>query len=134
MENKNYTKYSENSNNNDSHIVNPELEQTDLNEGGEVIHLEQDNVVIEGVNEILEGADVVDKVVAPIEDLVLKGVVIPGRLNVRKQPSKDSEVLEVITKNSEVEIGLDGETDEFYKVRTKSGVEGYCMKEFVSIK
>lgn len=131
MENRDYTKFSENLDNN---TVNPELEQTDLNEGGESIHLDQENVVIEGVNELPEGADVVDNVVPPIEDLVLKGVVIPGRLNVRKQPSKDSEVLEVITRNSEVEIGLDGETDEFYKVRTKSGVEGYCMKEFISIK
>ena len=131
MENKDYTKFSENLDNNN---INPELEQTDLNDGGEVIHLDQENIVFEGVNEIPEGADVVDNIVPPIEDLVLKGVVIPSRLNVRKQPSKDSEVLEVITKNSEVEIGLDGETDTFYKVRTKSGVEGYCMKEFISIK
>jgi uncharacterized protein YgiM (DUF1202 family) len=131
MENRDYTKFSENLDNNN---VNPELEPTDLNEGGEVIHLDQENVVIEGVNELPEDAEVVDNVIPPIEDLVLKGVVNPGRLNVRKQPSKDSEVLEVITRNSEVEIGLDGETDEFYKVRTKSGVEGYCMKEFISIK
>lgn len=130
MENRDYTNFSENSNNN---IVNPELEPTDLNEGGEIIHLDQENVVIEGVNEIPEGADVVDNVILP-GDAKLKGIVIPGRLNVRKQPSKDSEVLEVITKNSEVEFDFDGETDTFYKVRTKSGVEGYCMKEFISIK
>lgn len=131
MENRDYTKFSEDLNND---MVNLELEQTDLNEGGEVIHLDQENVVIEGVDEIPEDSEVVDNVVLPIEDVVLKGIVNPSRLNVRKQPSKDSEVLEIITKNSEVEIDFDGETDVFYKVRTKSGVEGYCMKEFISIK
>lgn len=133
MGNKDYTKFSENSNNNDTHTVSPELEQTVLNAGGEVVRIEQENVVIEGVNELPEDADVIDNVILP-GDAKLMGIVKPAKLNVRKQPSKNSEVLEVITKNSEVEIGLDGETDTFYKVRTKSGVEGYCMKEFINIK
>lgn len=134
MENRDYTKFSEDSNNNVNHVVSPELEQTVLNAGGEVVRIDQENVVFEGVNELPDDTDVVDNVVLP-GDAKLMGVVKPGRLNVRKQPSKDSEVLEVITKNSEVEIDLsDNEDTMFYKVRTKTGVEGYCMKEFISIK
>jgi len=133
MGNKNYTKFSENSNN-DKHVVSPELEQTVLNAGGEVMRVDQNNVVVEGVNEIPEDVNILDEVILP-GDAKLIGVVKPAKLNVRKQPTKDSEVLEVITKNSEVEIDLsDNEDTIFYKVRTKSGVEGYCMTEFINIK
>lgn len=64
------------------------------------------------------------------------GIVIDcSRLNVRKQPDLNAEVLCTINKNSEVMINLaESTTEEFYKVYTSTGVEGYCMKKYISIK
>lgn len=55
-------------------------------------------------------------------------------LRVRKESNVDSEELCIINKLSEVVIDLDNSTDYFYKVTTSDGVEGYCMKKFITIK
>lgn len=54
-------------------------------------------------------------------------------LNVRKEPSIESEVLCEISWSTELMIYEEESTDEFYKICTASGVEGYCMKKFISI-
>lgn len=56
------------------------------------------------------------------------------KLNVRKGSSKESDVLCIIDKDSEVQIDNSENSEEFYKVITTSGVEGYCMKKFISLK
>lgn len=57
-------------------------------------------------------------------------------LNVRKENDKNAEIIFIINKDSEVQVDLseDKESDEFYKVVTPSGVEGYCMKKFITLK
>ncbi len=55
-------------------------------------------------------------------------------LRVRKESNVDSEELCVINKLSKVVIDLDNSTEYFYKVTTSDGVEGYCMKKFITIK
>lgn len=55
-------------------------------------------------------------------------------LRVRKESNVDSEELCVINKLSKVVIDLDNSTEYFYKVTTSEGVEGYCMKKFITIK
>lgn len=55
-------------------------------------------------------------------------------LRVRKESNVDSEELCIINKLSKVVIDLDNSTDYFYKVITSEGVEGYCMKKFITIK
>ena len=59
------------------------------------------------------------------------------KLNVRKNPSKDSEVVCIITKDSSVTVNYDESTEDFYKVYVNVDnvpYEGFCMKEFISIK
>lgn len=56
------------------------------------------------------------------------------KLNVRKEADKKSEPLCVINKNEEVKINLTESTTYFYKVQTSSGIEGYCMKEYINVK
>lgn len=56
------------------------------------------------------------------------------QLYVRKEGKKESETLCTIDKDSEVQIDQDKSTEEFYKVITPSGIEGYCMKKFIEIK
>ena len=54
-------------------------------------------------------------------------------LNVRKEPSIESEVLCEISWYTELMVYEEESTDEFYKICTASGIEGYCMKKFISI-
>lgn len=56
-----------------------------------------------------------------------------ARLNVRKEPDAEAEVLCVIEEGSEVVIVGSESTNEFYKVFTAAGVEGFCMKMFITL-
>lgn len=85
----------------------------------------------------------VETAVAPEESIVekaptiqiVKGVVSGCiKLNVRKEAKKDAEVLAVIDAKTKVEVEPDNSTDKWYKVITKAGIEGYCMKEFITLK
>lgn len=56
-----------------------------------------------------------------------------AKLNVRKQPSKDSEIVFVLNEGSEVSIDEENSTEEWYSITHVSGVEGFCMKQFVAM-
>ena len=51
------------------------------------------------------------------------------KLNVRTNPTTDSEVVCVINKNDEVII--EDVFGDWYYVTIPSGIEGYCMKQFI---
>lgn len=55
------------------------------------------------------------------------------KLNVRETASKDSSVLCEIILNSKVIVDEENSTDDFYKVTTETGVEGYCMKQYINV-
>lgn len=57
-----------------------------------------------------------------------------AKLNVRKRPNATAEVVCTIDKNTEVEINMDKSTAKFYKICTATGVQGFCMKEFIAVK
>lgn len=79
--------------------------------------------------EIQNGVEEVDE-----GEPVMIGIVVDcHRLNVRSEPDADAEVLGTIDAGSEVAIE-DFTHDEFYKVYTAAGAEGYCMKNFIRIK
>ncbi len=52
-------------------------------------------------------------------------------LNVRKEPKADADVLTIIPALSKVQVDTGASTDEFYKVWTETGIEGFCMKKYV---
>ena len=56
------------------------------------------------------------------------------RLNIRTKPSKEAEVVTVVTCLDDVEVDLDASTDEWYAVCTATGIEGFCMKKFIAIR
>lgn len=63
------------------------------------------------------------------------GIVIGcAKLNVRELSTKDSEALGTIDEGSEVEIDKLKSTSDFYKICTATGLEGFCMKNFIAIK
>lgn len=62
------------------------------------------------------------------------GVVVDCiRLNVRSAPSIDAEVVCEIDCSTDMLVYEEESADEFYKICTSSGIEGFCMKKFVTI-
>lgn len=55
------------------------------------------------------------------------------KVNVRAEANKDSKVLRVLEAGAEVMIDETNSTDEFYNVYTECGIEGFCMKQFITI-
>ena len=59
--------------------------------------------------------------------------VIPNLLNVRFAAEKDATIVTIVSKDDEL-ILLDKEQiNGFYHILTKTGIEGYCMVEFVEL-
>ena len=54
------------------------------------------------------------------------------KLNVRTNPTIDSEVVEIINESDEVTIK--DVVNEWYSVTTKDGNEGYCMSKYITVK
>lgn len=67
----------------------------------------------------------------PVKKAVTGKVVDCARLNVRKDPSATAPVLCMLNESTEVMVDEDASTEEFYKICTATGVEGYCMKDFI---
>ena len=56
-----------------------------------------------------------------------------ANLRIRKEPDDKAEVLGTIPVNTEVMVDKDKSIGEFYKVYTDSGLECFCMKQFISV-
>ena len=58
------------------------------------------------------------------------------KLNLRRSPLKDSDGANIITEllsGVAVVIDEDESTPNFYKVTTETGLEGYCMRQFIEL-
>ena len=55
------------------------------------------------------------------------------KLNVRLEPNSDADVVGQINASTKLEVYENESTEDFYKICTHSGVEGYCMKKFITI-
>lgn len=94
------------------------------------------------VNVVQQMTNQVENVEEPIVEEVKQEIVLVDGivsncefLNIRKESSKDAEVLCTLGVNTMVKVDLtvDKEAEEFYKIVTPNGVEGYCMKKFITI-
>lgn len=127
--NKNYSKFSQKKENVNLEEIFPETEAVEADAEQEPIMDPVVEAEAEQVQEIVEESQEVEEAVPTV------GFVDNCEcLRVRKESNVDSEELCIINKLSEVVIDLDNSTDYFYKVTTSEGVEGYCMKKFITIK
>ena len=55
------------------------------------------------------------------------------KLNIRKLPSRDAEIVSELIEGSEVMIDEKESTALFYKICTEHGIEGFCMKQFIKV-
>lgn len=128
-QNKNYSKFSQKKENVNLEEIFPETEAVEADAEQEPIMDPVVEAEAEQAQEIVEESQEVEEAVPTV------GFVDNcERLRVRKESNVDSEELCIINKLSEVVIDLDNSTDYFYKVTTSEGVEGYCMKKFITIK
>ena len=109
MSNRDYTKFSK-----------PEAERT-------VAEIQAEKV------EQIEETPVVEEVVVPEKKPVIGVVTNCVKLNIRKYPKPNSTVLCTVDCKSDLVIDEADSTNDYYKVCTAAGIEGYCMKKFVTI-
>jgi len=64
----------------------------------------------------------------------ITGVANCIRLHIHAEPSLDSEIVCKVRYLTELVIDETASTDEFYKVFIATGAEGYCEKDYVTIK
>ena len=95
---------------------------------------ESTNETEETTEEVTEEVTEPEVIVPSIENNEVIGK-ISGfeKLYVRKEASKDSEPVGIVTDKDDLSIDVAHSTDDFYKVITSNGLEGYCVKEFVKI-
>lgn len=127
MSNKHYTQYSKFSGEEPMLVNDPELEV--------------EEAVEEKVEEPIEGQIVIPEVepepdpepsVEP-ENQKFGKVSNCKKLNIRKLPSRDAEIVSELIEGSEVMIDEKESTALFYKICTEHGIEGYCMKDFIKV-
>lgn len=109
------------------------------NEGNEVV----DSINIEDTERISEVQEIdvpiTEKVCQEVEETQKVIGIVSGceMLNVRNEPSIDSDIVNVIPKGLEVEVDYSNSTADFYKVKLPVeflDANGYCMKKFITIK
>lgn len=60
------------------------------------------------------------------------GIVVDcAKLNVRVAPNALADVVCVLDAQSELEIDVSKSTDEWFKICTAIGAEGYCMRKYI---
>ena len=126
--NHNYTNYSNKSIANNQEAADA-VEEKVVNEEQAV----EEKVVNESQQNISDPESDID-VAANDETSELIGYVTECiKLNVREAASKESNVLCEILLNSKVIVDEKNSTEDFYKVTTETGVECYCMKQYINV-
>jgi uncharacterized protein YgiM (DUF1202 family) len=87
-------------------------------------------VVVEPATEVVNDTPAVEEKVA----VYIGKIRDCYKLNVREEPTMESKVLCKLDKLSEVQVDKANSTRDFYKIVTATGVNGYCMKKYMSIK
>ena len=87
----------------------------------EILETVEEEIVVENTTELVEPSTVLGVVTECV------------KLRVRSTPEIADNVLAEIILASEVLVDLKESTDEFYKITTEAGVEGYCMKQYINI-
>ena len=111
-----------------------EVTEETVNEIEELTN-ETEETIEEVTDEVIEPEVIVTSVENNVENNEVIGK-ISGfeKLYVRKEASKDSEPVGIVTDKDDLSIDVAHSTDDFYKVITSNGLEGYCIKQFINIK
>ena len=89
--------------------------------------------VEETINEVEESTNKIEEIKEEVTEEVIGKVIEFEKLYIRKEANKYSEPVGIVTDKDYLSIDIMHSTDDFYKVITSNGLEGYCVKEFVKI-
>lgn len=64
----------------------------------------------------------------------MTGVANCLRLHIHSEPDLDSEIVCKVRYLTELDVDMGNSTEDFYKVTTAIGAEGFCQKDLVTIK
>lgn len=67
------------------------------------------------------------------EPVIKTGKVVTPLLNVREDSKANAAIKGTVTEGTELKIDMSCRSTEFYKITTPTGVEGFCMKEFIEL-
>lgn len=67
------------------------------------------------------------------EDVKMGFVTNCKKLNIREEPRTDATIVCEVDYQTELMIDENESTEEFYKIFTAAGIEGFCMKKFITI-
>lgn len=93
---------------------------------------EVDETVEEPIETLEEVEEIVEEPVETIEEVPeqdVKATVTAGKLNVRKEPNSNAEIVMVVNKNDVFTV-LD-EVDNYYFIKINDNISGYCVKDFM---
>ena len=110
----------------------PSIETVDASEVAKPISKPEPEVVEPVVTEPEQPAT---SVIEKIEPEIRKAIVYNcKKLNVRENPKPKANVIMIINEDDEVTVYTDGSVGNYYSIRTESGVEGYCVKDYLKMK
>ena len=89
--------------------------------------------VEETINEVEESTNKIEETKKEVTKEVIGKIIEFEKLYIRKEADKNSEPVGIVTNKDYLSIDIIHSTDDFYKVITSNGLEGYCVKEFVKI-
>ena len=101
--------------------------------GAEIAEVNETEEVVEdsAVEEVKEESEAAEEVK---EENTLVGYVSGcTKLNIREEAYPGAKVLCIVPEKAVLLIDVSESTTEWYKIYTESGMEGYCMKKFVTV-
>ena len=94
---------------------------------------EQETSVEEVVNDIVEESSEAES--EEIVEPIIKEGIVGGcsKLNVRAEANLTADVVTVLDADTKVVVYPEFSNDEFYKIKTIDGLDGYCKTDFIWI-
>lgn len=107
--------------------------EVDESQNEDLENIEKDNESVEEDTETKEEHEISDSNDNIENNEVIGKIDGYDKLYVRKEANIDSEPVGIVTKDDDLSIDIIHSTDDFYKVYTSNGLEGYCVKNFVKV-
>lgn len=138
MSKHNYSQYSNKKNDRKSEVVGANAPVNDRKPNApkpvveepvvEPVQVKMESAVVEPAIELVQ--ETVETVILPE---TVEGIVVNcARLNVRATPSLNAEILCVLDVGAEIQIDAVNSDNEWFKLCTATGIEGYSMRNFIN--
>ena len=85
-------------------------------------------------NNQIEEPQIAEEEVSEPKKQMIGTVMDCSSLNIRAKSNINSEIIATVKAGTELLIDEDESVNEWYKVCTEAGIEGFCMKKYVSVR